>query len=43
MRTPGPAQFESLLQLVGLLQALLGLFSNVANTFGIPIPQKGDG
>jgi hypothetical protein len=37
---PVPAQFESILQLVGLAQALLSLFTYFMNTFGIPIPQK---
>lgn len=43
VRAPEQAQFESILQLVGLLQSLLSLFTNIANTFGISIPQKGEG
>jgi len=39
-RSPMPAQFESILQLVGLVNAILSLYVNVANTFGIPVPQK---
>ena len=38
---PVEAQLESVLQLVGLLQSLLALYTNVAMTFGITIPQKG--
>jgi len=34
------AQFESILQLVGLAQALLALYTSVSTTFGIPIPHK---
>jgi hypothetical protein len=37
---PAQAQFESILQLVGLAQSLLALFTNIMDTFGIPIPQK---
>jgi len=36
---PAKAQFESILQLVGLVNTLLSLYVNVANTFGIPVPQ----
>lgn len=39
---PSTAQFESILQLVGLFNALLSLYVNFATTFGIPIPDKGD-
>ena len=39
-QVPIQAQLESILQLVGLAQALLALFTNFMNTFGIPIPQK---
>jgi hypothetical protein len=38
--SPARAQFESALQLVGLLQSMLALFVNVANTFWIQIPHK---
>ncbi len=34
------AQFESILQLVGLAQALLALYTSISTTFGIPIPHK---
>lgn len=37
---PAKAQFESMLQFVGLAQAVLALFTGIMNTFGIPIPQK---
>lgn len=37
---PAPAQFESVIQLVGLLQSLLQFYTNVANTFWIEIPHK---
>ena len=37
---PSCAQMESLLQLVGLLGALLGLIQNVADTFGLTLPRK---
>lgn len=38
---PVPAQLESILQVIGVAQALLALFNGIMNTFGIPIPQKG--
>lgn len=37
---PAPAQFESVLQAVGLLQSLLALYEYFSRIFGIPIPQK---
>jgi len=37
---PPCAQMESLLQLVGLLSALLNLVQQVADTFGLTIPRK---
>ena len=37
----GRAQVESLMLVVNLLGAVLGLYTQVAYTFGIPIPQKG--
>lgn len=38
---PVPAQLESILQIIGVAQALLALFNDIMTTFGIPIPQKG--
>lgn len=38
---PVPAQLESILQIIGVAQALLTLFNSIMNTFGIPVPQKG--
>ena len=34
------AQYESLLQLVGLISAILALFTSICNVIGIPIPLK---
>lgn len=34
------AQYESLLQLVGLISAILALFTNICDMIGIPIPLK---
>jgi len=39
-RRPAKAQFEPLLQLVGLASALLGLLQQAAALFGFNIPQK---
>lgn len=39
-RRPTPGQYESLLQLVGLLNAVLALFVNLCEVFGIPISSK---
>jgi len=40
---PGKAQFEPALQLVGLLSAVLGLFSQFASLFGVNLSNKGQG
>jgi hypothetical protein len=37
---PRKAQFESMLQFVGLLSAILALISNFMDTFGISISPK---
>jgi hypothetical protein len=37
---PAPAQFESVLQLVGLFNAILALYTNISQVFGLPVPQK---
>lgn len=41
-KAPAKAQFESLLQLVGLLNSVLAFYQNVSNVFGIAIPQKSE-
>ena len=37
---PVRAQFESVIQVIGIIGSLLALLNNVAATFGIQIPQK---
>jgi len=37
---PRPAQFEPVLQLIGLLSAAVALVEQVGRVFGIEIPQK---
>lgn len=41
-RRPLPAQFEPLLQIVGLASAVLSLIENVARVFGLDLPQKSE-
>ncbi len=38
---PAVAQFESILQFIGVVQAMLSLYQNIAAMFGITVPQKG--
>lgn len=43
-RRPAPAQFEPVLQFIGVLQSALGFINSLINTlgqFGIEPPQKG--
>ncbi len=36
-RRPQPAQYESLLQFIGLLNAILALFNSILSTLGLDI------
>ena len=40
---PAPAQFESLIQLVSLLDNLLYFFENLDRLYGIGFPSKSEG
>lgn len=40
---PAPAQFEPLIQFIGLLSAILELLARASEIFGFEIPQKDQG
>ena len=42
IRRPARAQFEPLLQLLGVIQVALNLLVQLSQVFGFEIPQKGD-
>ena len=39
-RRPAPAQFESVLQLISVINATLELLNRLADTFGFALPNK---
>lgn len=41
MQRPAPAQFESVIQLVGLFNSIVSLLGNIGSVFGVDFSAKG--